>query len=101
MAIPLLLLLLGPVAALRGPVPVDSTLHDPSFPLEAPAPLPPPEPLPRTTDLAVAPNVQLIEVANHEGASRMARQSARSFLYQVLLAAVTALVTALVWKAVS
>lgn len=96
MTIPLLLLALVPFAEIRSDERPDSTLLAPPPRVEAAEAKPPIET--GVLDLELQP--ERVQRADHASTSESARQSTRSFLYQVLLAAVTALVTALIWKAI-
>jgi hypothetical protein len=64
-----------------------------------PVPAPPPTE-PGAGDLAPAGEEPRLHAAEERAAAVAAQPTAQGFLYQVLLAAVTALVTALIWKAV-
>lgn len=93
----LLLLLLVPVSVALGPERPDSTFPIPSPSAEGPRVHTVREP---PVLLEVAPARDAARVSNREESSAVAQPSTRHFLYQVLLAAVSALVTALIWKAV-
>src|SRR5690606_26872852 len=95
MSIPLLVLIFSPLAPIAEPAFTDSLPASTAIEVEAtvvPAPAPAPD---------AEPTVELVEVSERELAATAARQSASGFLYQVLLAAVTALITALIWKAIT
>ena len=86
----LLLLLCAVPAVAQERAPAEAGAVQPTAALSAVRPLPP--------ELRVAAPARVQNAAT-TGAAAAAQPSVENFLYQVLLAAVTALVTALVWRA--